>query len=140
MTENHSDDGYSANRTGSDRHSDNNPPASRSTSNQSSNEDADPKPKNAKIIDFGSQDKSYSDNSASYYHRRDTVKENRKMVQYFLRDETQDTEDEIHAEIEQELEADVSLIDVREAIVRVAADHIGEIADELREWGYDSNE
>jgi hypothetical protein len=22
----------------------------------------------------------------------------------------------------------------------VAADHIGEIADELREWGYDSNE
>ena len=140
MTENHSDDGYSANRTGSDRHSDNNPPASRSTSNQSSNEDADPKPKNAKIIDFGSQDKSDSDNSASYYHRRDTVKENRKMVQYFLRDETQDTEDEIHAEIEQELEADVSLIDVREAIVRVAADHIGEIADELREWGYDSNE
>lgn len=140
MTENHSDDGYSANRTGSDRHSDNNPPASRSTSNQSSNEDADPEPKNAKIIDFASQDKSDSDNSKLYYSERDTVKENRKMVQYFLRDETQDTEDEIHAEIEQELEADVSLIDVREAIVRVAADHIGEIADELREWGYDSNE
>jgi putative heme iron utilization protein len=62
------------------------------------------------------------------------------MVQYFLRDETQEIEDGIHERIEQELEADVSLIDVREAIVRMAADHIGEIADELREWGYDSNE
>lgn len=140
MTEKHSDDEHSANSLGSDRHGDNNPSASRSTSNQPSNEDADPKSKNAKIIDFGSQDKSDNDNSESYYHRRDTVKENRKMVQYFLRHETQDTEDEIHAEIEQEMEADVSLIDVREAIVRVAADHIGEIADELREWGYDSNE
>jgi predicted acylesterase/phospholipase RssA len=139
VTENHSDDGYSANSPGSDRHSDNNPPASRSTSNQSSNEDADPKPTNAKIIDFASQDKSDSDNPKSYYSERDTVKENRKMVQYFLRDETQEIEDEIHERIEKEMEADISLIDVREAIVRMAADHISEIADELRDWGYESN-
>ena len=140
MTKKHSDDEHSANSPGSDRHGDNNPSASRSTDNQSPNEDTDTRPKDAKIIDFGSQDKSDGNSSKSYYDRRDTVKENRKMVQFFLREETQETEDEIHAEIEQEIEADVSLIDVREAIVRVAADHIGEIADELREWGYDSKE
>lgn len=139
VTKKQSDDEHSANSPGSDKHGDNNPSATKSTSNQSTHRDSDARPENAKIIDFGSQNESDADNSESYYHRRDTVKENRKMVQYFLRSETQEIEDEIHVGIEQEMEANVSLIDVREAIVRVAADHIDEIADELREWGYESD-
>lgn len=71
-----------------------------------------------------------------YLFDRNTVKTDRKMIQYFLRAETEDLEAEVKHAVEQELGTDVLLTDIREALVRIGANHIDEVADELREWGY----
>jgi len=71
-----------------------------------------------------------------YIYDRHGVKDDRKMIQYFLREETEDIEAEAKHSVEQELETDVYLTDVREALVRIGAKHIDEVAEELREWGY----
>jgi len=77
-----------------------------------------------------------SGNDLPYLFDRNNVKADRKMIQYFLRDETENLEDEVKHAVEQELGTDVLLTDVREALVRIGANHIEEVADELREWGY----
>jgi CRISPR/Cas system-associated protein Cas7 (RAMP superfamily) len=71
-----------------------------------------------------------------YIFARNGVKDNRKMVQYFLQAETEDVEAEAKYAVEQELGTDLYLTDIREALVRIGAEHIDEVADELREWGY----
>jgi hypothetical protein len=71
-----------------------------------------------------------------YIFDRHGVKEDRKMIQYFLREETEALEAEAKHAVEQQLGTDVYLTDVREALVRIGANHIDEVADELREWGY----
>lgn len=71
-----------------------------------------------------------------YIFARHGVKQDRKMVQYFLRDETEALEAEVNRAVEEELGTDVFLTDIREALVRVGANHVDEVADELREWGY----
>jgi hypothetical protein len=71
-----------------------------------------------------------------YIFDRSSVKNDRKMIQYFLREETQKTEKDAQRALEEELGTDVSLIDLREALVRVGAEHLDEVADELRDWGY----
>ena len=86
----------------------------------------------------GSQDSDteQSDDRLPYIFARNTVKSDRKMIQYFLRDETQAVEKDAQRAIEEELGTDVSLIDIREALVLVGAKHLDEVADELRDWGY----
>ncbi|QSG02774.1 hypothetical protein [Natranaeroarchaeum sulfidigenes] len=71
-----------------------------------------------------------------YIFARHSVKDSRKMIQYFLREATQETEKDARHAIEDELGTDVPLTDVREALVRVGANHPDEVADELRDWGY----
>lgn len=71
-----------------------------------------------------------------YIFGRNTVKTDRQMVQYFLRDETMNLESDVKHAVEQELGTDVYLTDIREALIRVGADHVDELADELRGWGY----
>ena len=71
-----------------------------------------------------------------YFYSRNGVKDDRKMIQYFLREETEELESDVQHAIEQELGTDVYLTDIREALVRVGAEHLDEVADELREWGY----
>lgn len=71
-----------------------------------------------------------------YIFGRNTVKTDRQMVQYFLRDETMDIESDVKHAVEQELGTDVYLTDIREALIRVGANHVDELADELRGWGY----
>lgn len=71
-----------------------------------------------------------------YIFGRNTVKTDRQMVQYFLRDETMDLESDVKHAVEQELGTDVYLTDIREALIRVGADHVDELVDELRGWGY----
>jgi len=71
-----------------------------------------------------------------YILRRNTVKTDRQMVQYFLRDETMNLESDVQHAVEQELGTDVYLTDIREALIRVGANHVDELADELRGWGY----
>lgn len=84
-----------------------------------------------------SPSKSLNDrNDLPYIFRRNGVKDDRKMIQYFLRDDTEDIEADAKHAVEQELGTDVYLTDLREALVRVGAEHVDEVADELREWGY----
>ncbi|MFC7058945.1 hypothetical protein [Halovenus salina] len=71
-----------------------------------------------------------------YIFGRNTVKTDRQMVQYFLRDETLTLESDVKHAVEQELGTDVYLTDIREALIRVGANHVDELADELRGWGY----
>ena len=71
-----------------------------------------------------------------YIFARDGVKDNRSMVQYFLRTETEQFEKEARSAVGDELGTDVYLTDLREALVRVGAEHIDEVAEELRSWGY----
>ncbi|MDL0134754.1 hypothetical protein [Halobacterium salinarum] len=75
-----------------------------------------------------------------YIFSRNGVKDDRKMVQYFLRDETKACEGDVKQAVERELGTDVYLTDLREALVRVAAEHPEEVADELRDWGYEYEE
>ena len=70
--------------------------------------------------------------------RRGSVKDDRpNMTQFFLQDATDRAEREFQREVEAVLEKDVYLLDLREAAYRVAMEHPEEVADVLREWGYD---
>ena len=110
--------------------------------NQGGDEPADPgsnsQAKTEPSSTTGSQDTETerSEDELPYIYSRNTVKSDRKMIQYFLRDEAQAVEKDAQRAIEEELGTDVSLIDVREAIVLVGADHLDEVTDELRDWGY----
>lgn len=74
--------------------------------------------------------------SLPYLFDRDGVKDSREMVQYFLQDPTVELETQSRRAVEDELGTDVYLTDLREALVRVGTEHLDEVADELREWGY----
>jgi hypothetical protein len=70
--------------------------------------------------------------------RRGSVKDDRpNMTQFFLQDATDRAEREFQRDVETILEKDVYLLDLREAAYRVAMAHPEEVADVLRDWGYD---
>jgi hypothetical protein len=75
-----------------------------------------------------------------YIYSRDGVKDDRSMVQYFLRPETEELETDVQSIVEDELDTDVYLTDLREALVRVGAAHVDDVVDELRGWGYRFND
>jgi hypothetical protein len=105
---------------------------------KSSGSDSDSQTEKATSSVTGSSDSdtAQSEDRLPYIFARNTVKSDRKMIQYFLRDETQAVEKDAQRTIEEELGTDVSLIDIREALVLVGAKHLDEVADELRDWGY----
>lgn len=74
-----------------------------------------------------------------YIFDRDGVKDDRSMTQYFLRTETLRLEKEAQSTVSAELDTEVYLTDLREALVRVGAEHRDEVVDELRSWGYRFN-
>lgn len=70
--------------------------------------------------------------------RRDGVKDDRpNMTQFFLRDSTDQAERGFQQDVENILNKDVYLLDLREAAYQVAMDHPEEVAAILEEWGYD---
>jgi hydroxylamine reductase (hybrid-cluster protein) len=71
-----------------------------------------------------------------YVILRDKVKENREMVSYFLRPETQKMEEKVERIVSEEIDADVMKTDIREALVRVGAKHVDEVIELLRTSGY----
>ena len=71
-----------------------------------------------------------------YVILRDKVKENREMVSYFLRPETQKMEENVERIVSEEIDADVMKTDIREALVRVGAKHVDEVIELLRTSGY----
>ncbi len=121
---------------------DSTPEAEQETSNQRVDEPSDsgsnPQAETDTPSTTGSPDTGTerSEDGLPYIYARNTVKSDRKMTQYFLREEAQAVEKHAKRSIEEELETDISLIDLREALVLVGANHLDEVADELRDWGY----
>lgn len=73
-----------------------------------------------------------------YIYRRDTVKEDRDQVPFFLRDHVRDLEDEFIDNLEDRLETNVYKADAREAALEIVYEnHVAEAAERLRDWGYD---
>lgn len=79
-----------------------------------------------------------SRDSLPYIYRRDTVKDGRDQVPFFLRDHVQELEDEFIEQLEDRLDKNVYKADAREAALEIAFENrVGEAAKRLREWGYD---
>ncbi|MFD1599947.1 hypothetical protein [Halobellus rarus] len=71
-----------------------------------------------------------------YKFRRDGVQEGRNRVPLFLQPETKTAEREMLRDLEDHFDDDVSLTDLREALVMVGLEHREEIEAQLEEWGY----
>jgi hypothetical protein len=71
-----------------------------------------------------------------YKFRRDGVQDGRSRVPLFLKGETKRGERDAQRELEARFDDDVSLTDLREALVLVGLEHLDEVEDQLEEWGY----
>ncbi|AJF28128.1 hypothetical protein SG26_20485 (plasmid) [Haloarcula sp. CBA1115] len=72
-------------------------------------------------------------------YSRSNAKDGREMVQFFLQEETQTAEEVAQSELEGRLDEHVLVLDLREAAYQVALEqHLDDVADQLREWGYDA--
>lgn len=71
-----------------------------------------------------------------YKFRRDGVQDGRDRVPLFLHPETKRDERDALRELEERLDDDVSLTDLREALVVAGLDHLDDVEDQLEEWGY----
>ncbi|MHC3381490.1 hypothetical protein [Haloarcula sp. H-GB5] len=84
---------------------------------------------------------SMSTNEIPYVIRRQTVKEDRDNEHVaFLRDEYAELEDQVRADVADELSMrskDVSVTDLREAFVELAAENPDTVASILERWGYE---
>ncbi|MDT3437282.1 hypothetical protein [Haloarcula sp. 1CSR25-25] len=82
-----------------------------------------------------------STNEIPYVIRRQTVKEDRDNEHVaFLRDEYAELEDQVRADVADELDMrskDVSVTDLREAFVELAAENPDAVASILESWGYE---
>lgn len=69
--------------------------------------------------------------------RRSNARDDRVARQLHLQDETLREEGRFQSDVEDILGESVEKADLREAAYLVAMEHSGEVADQLREWGYD---
>ncbi|WP_058991383.1 hypothetical protein [Haloarcula sp. CBA1127] len=84
---------------------------------------------------------SMSTDEIPYVIRRQTVKEDRDNEHVaFLRDEYAELEDQVRADVADELDMrskDISVTDLREAFVELAAENPDTVASILESWGYE---
>jgi hypothetical protein len=71
-----------------------------------------------------------------YKFRRDGVQDGRKRVPLFLQEETKQAERDAQRELEDRFGDDVSLTDLREALVLAGLDNLDEAEGQLEVWGY----
>jgi hypothetical protein len=71
-----------------------------------------------------------------YKFRRNGVQDGRNRVPLFLQEDTKRAERDALRELEGRFDDDVSLTDLREALVQVGLDHLDEVESGLEEWGY----
>jgi hypothetical protein len=71
-----------------------------------------------------------------YKFRRDGVQDGRDRVPLFLKAETKRAERDALREIEGRFDDDVSLTDLREALVKVGLRNLDDVEECLVEWGY----
>jgi hypothetical protein len=71
-----------------------------------------------------------------YKFRRNGVQDGRNRVPLFLQEDTKRAERDALRELEGRFDDDVSLTDLREALMQVGLDHLDEVESGLEEWGY----
>lgn len=71
-----------------------------------------------------------------YKFRRDGVQDGRDRVPLFLQADTKRAEREALRELEERFDDDVSLTDLREALVKVGLHHLDDVKVHLENWGY----
>ncbi|TMT78030.1 hypothetical protein E2L06_18315 [Haloterrigena sp. H1] len=78
------------------------------------------------------------DGGIPWVYTRDNVKQDRDMVQFYLRSSVQDVEGKLVDAVEDELGASVSKTDVREAAYVAAMRQPEIVAEELERWGFEN--
>ena len=71
-----------------------------------------------------------------YKFRRESVQDGRDRVPLFLQPETKEAEREALRELEERFGSNLSLTDLREALMKVGLAHLDETEENLEEWGY----
>ena len=73
-----------------------------------------------------------------WIYKRDSITDGRaKTVQLHLQETTLDRQRQAKSDVEGELGESVKKADLREAALLVGLERIDDVADQLREWGYD---
>jgi hypothetical protein len=84
------------------------------------------------------EQRSASSSGLPWIFERNGITDGReKTVQLHLQQQTITGERELVTTLEQQLNESVNKADAREAAYLVAMNHVDEVADQLREWGYD---
>lgn len=78
------------------------------------------------------------DGGVPWVYTRSNVKQDRDMVQFYLRQFVQDAEDDFVDAVEGELGTSVSKTDVREAAYIASMRRPEIVADELERWGFEA--
>ena len=87
----------------------------------------------------GSTSVSTTSSSYPWLFTRSNAKDSREMVQFFLQQETKSKESQAQTDLEAILGEEPLILDIREAAYQVALEqHLDDVADQLREWGYDA--
>lgn len=94
-----------------------------------------------KRIESGSETEGApSQGKLPWIYRRSSITDGRaKTVQLHLQQSTLDDEHGELTEIEDRIEESVNKADLREAAYLVGLQHVDEVTDQLREWGYDAS-
>lgn len=71
-----------------------------------------------------------------YKFRRESVQDGRDRVPLFLREDTRRAERDALRELEDRFDEDVSLTDLREAVVKAGLQRLDDVEEHLVEWGY----
>lgn len=71
-----------------------------------------------------------------YKFRRDGVQDGRNRVPLFLQDDTKRAERDALRELEERFDDDVSLTDLREAVLKAGLQHLDQVEAHLKTWGY----
>lgn len=72
-----------------------------------------------------------------WLYQRSGIHDDRKTRQIHLQQETERRESQARSDLERQLGEAVKKADLREAALRVGLENLDEVADELRDWGYD---
>jgi len=104
------------------------------TERQSEEETADTSPGRESVGDAGDES---DDESYPYKLRRANVNDDRQQVPFFLRDHILDGEQDLKNDLEKRLGETVYKSDYREAAMEIALENPEQVAEKLREWGYD---
>jgi hypothetical protein len=82
------------------------------------------------------QQRSQQQTQIPYKFRRDGVQDGRNRVPLFIQEDTKRAEREALRELERQFDDNVSLTDLREALVKAGLEHLDEVEGHLEQWGY----